>query len=315
MDQQSANTKSIRGITITLQNFNFGVHSSDLYYLPIRGFGDFVITVYLLRRMNDYRKPVLLLPEYMRELAGSLQAEDLFSGTKAIPLSRLPLLNDIRSIKSPGHINRFLQELALIRKSLAPLSGNELLLDHRSRRTRVLHSRLAWPQVRDNVYTDKQAFLLETLGGTISANVSEKIVGRKPLQKIVLFPHSRVAAKELSPSALQDLAAVLPQGAEVQTAYFGSGPEGDIQSRTAICTYRNFYELSDIVRTADLIISSDSLPVHLAMAIQVPHVIICNYKANRYWQTPFAEENESLLVFLPGEPGWTNPLVHLLEKW
>lgn len=59
-------------------------------------------------------------------------------------------------------------------------------------------------------------------------------------------------------------------------------------------TYHNFNELIQLIQKADFVVSSDSLPVHLAHLIKKPHLIIYN-GANNNFCTPFALEHQSYL--------------------
>ena len=61
--------------------------------------------------------------------------------------------------------------------------------------------------------------------------------------------------------------------------------------------YSNFTDLVEIIKKADFIISSDSLPVHIAELYHKPHWILYNHKINRNWLTPSSSSSNYYSTF------------------
>ena len=60
-------------------------------------------------------------------------------------------------------------------------------------------------------------------------------------------------------------------------------------------SYSNFEELIDLIKAADYIYTSDSLPAHIANFLAIPHSIIYQYKSVNRFCTPYALENKSYM--------------------
>jgi ADP-heptose:LPS heptosyltransferase len=65
--------------------------------------------------------------------------------------------------------------------------------------------------------------------------------------------------------------------------------------------YSDFQELIALIKNADMIISADSLPVHLAQLIKKPHWILYNKRVNNAWLTPFAAAEHYYSTFADWE--------------
>jgi ADP-heptose:LPS heptosyltransferase len=61
--------------------------------------------------------------------------------------------------------------------------------------------------------------------------------------------------------------------------------------------YRDFNELVLLIKDCDFVISSDSVPVHIAEFLDKQHMIIYNDKVNYNWLTPFAKKYHMYTTF------------------
>ena len=75
------------------------------------------------------------------------------------------------------------------------------------------------------------------------------------------------------------------KGVQYKIAKFSAGIENKKGMLNEI-GYSNFIDLVQIIKKADFIISSDSLPVHIAELYHKPHWILYNHKINTNWLTP-----------------------------
>ena len=118
------------------------------------------------------------------------------------------------------------------------------------------------------------------------SNQDASIISSK---RILLFPDSRKTSKQL-PTAIVNQ--ILMTNNQVIEARFGEGKDNNQR-----IYYSNFSKLIEYIKTADYIISTDSLPVHLAYYLGVPHYILYAKKVNYDWLTPYAKELNSYGLF------------------
>ena len=115
-------------------------------------------------------------------------------------------------------------------------------------------------------------------------------------KNMLVFPDSRMQKKELPIGWLNELTQGLTNTAKNLTiARFGNN-----QIPTQL-SYKNFNELVALIVNADAIISSDSLPAHLAQLLHKPHAVVYTSKINKEWITPYAHQEHTgfLLNQLP----------------
>lgn len=106
----------------------------------------------------------------------------------------------------------------------------------------------------------------------------------KQYNKVLIFPGSRKVSKQLPHDWVAHLQAKYTAGGtEVRVA----GLEKEIQGYNGIVSiYRNFEELITLVHEAEMIISADSLPAHLAQFFHRPHEVHYRKVVNTPWSTP-----------------------------
>jgi len=114
---------------------------------------------------------------------------------------------------------------------------------------------------------------------------------------IVIFPDSRKQEKELTASLLFNLKnALIFKYINVRVAKFGR-VETDSVEVDNLLHYSNFEELVEIIQGADFIISSDSLPAHIAELYKKPHWIFYSKIINTEWLTPSASALQYYCTF------------------
>lgn len=127
---------------------------------------------------------------------------------------------------------------------------------------------------------------------------------------IVIFPDSRLAKKDIPVQVLEKITHHLAaKNIIYKIASFNSGknqaivsdnhtekePEPDEIGHTV--QYHNFETLIQLIKTSHKVIGADSLPVHLACILQIPHYILYNDQLGRYFITPYAKNNKSFGTF------------------
>jgi hypothetical protein len=264
----------------------------------MRSYGDLVINVCALSQANSEPAPVTqMISAHLRPLwealAGvrpELCAPSIFDAGIDKNILRLFTYKHLAN-------RRTLTELLNLRCILRPLAGDFYLerADPRnSLVSLVCRKKLKPVHESGTVY---QSFF------RFYGSRPKAISGASRVERLVIFPDSRLKRKEIPVASLTEIKIVAGGLPCVACARFSASDSLD----PANLSYSNFEDLVKIVRSADFIVTSDSLPAHLAQLFGVPHWIVYNGRINHEWLTPFAEEQgthsltstpEKLLKFL-----------------
>lgn len=116
--------------------------------------------------------------------------------------------------------------------------------------------------------------------------------GTNPFNNVVIFPDSRLPAKNIPDAVLKNIVTIFKQkGKQVEVSYFKEASEKDNQ-HYSIILYDNFDELLTLIQKADLIIGADSLPIHLANLLNKPHYILYPKGFTQLFITPWAKQQQ-----------------------
>ena len=122
---------------------------------------------------------------------------------------------------------------------------------------------------------------------------------------IVIFPDSRLAKKDIPSNVLKDITThfqnknisyKIASFEKQQITAYNSSSETKHEVEFKV-SYHNFETLIQIIKSAHVVIGADSLPVHLAAILQIPHYIFYNDHLGRYFITPYAKNNNSFGTF------------------
>jgi ADP-heptose:LPS heptosyltransferase len=109
---------------------------------------------------------------------------------------------------------------------------------------------------------------------------------------IVIFPDSRLPAKNIPDAVLKNIVTILKQkDKQVQLAYFKQAPKKENHNSSTIL-YDNFDGLLALIQKADMIIGADSLPIHLANILNRPHYILYPKGFTQLFITPWAKKQQ-----------------------
>ncbi len=115
--------------------------------------------------------------------------------------------------------------------------------------------------------------------------------------KVLIFPDSRKKHKVINEVTMKQLSSNLTLlNVDFKIAKFGSLKNENSQLDNQI-VYRDFNELVLLIKDCDFVISSDSVPVHIAEFLEKQHVILYNDKINYNWLTPFAKKYDMYTTF------------------
>ena len=113
-------------------------------------------------------------------------------------------------------------------------------------------------------------------------------------KKILLFPDSRKKEKELPKELITKIKNGI-NNKNIEIAKFGKN--SSLKNNEGFVYYNNFSQLALLIQNSDFIISSDSLPLHMAYYFNTPHWVIYNNKVNTEWLTPYCMEHNTYSLF------------------
>ncbi|MGI4021465.1 MAG: hypothetical protein ACRYFA_08150 [Janthinobacterium lividum] len=264
----------------------------QVIYLPIRSFGDFIISAAVLKRYATIKVPIYL-SKYLKDIYEAIDGDDIFDIVANLDFNNQPAYFELHKVRDGKNIKRLLSD---IKKSFLLDSSNTYLLDFRSRRLFFLNRKLVWPDDNENIYDAKYALFSRYFSLNDNNFDCKLSLCTKP-QKVVIFPESRVKEKEINQHLLMEIVSTF-KNIDISIARFlvnaaDKNPDPDT------IYYSNFKELINIIEKKDLIISAESLPYHLASFCNKPHFVI--YKNTKHFKatfmTAFMKANNYYSVF------------------
>ncbi|MBW4889882.1 hypothetical protein KXQ82_09150 [Mucilaginibacter sp. HMF5004] len=254
--------------------------NTNVVYLPIRSLGDFVITSFVIKNFIDKSIPISL-PFYISEIYEAIDGDSLFNVIDKLEIQNQPAFFELYKIKDKKNVIRLFKDIVNIFFSLKPESI--YLLDFRSRRLFFSRSKFRWPADNINIYDAKRKFFTSYFGLTYNPEADILIEQNQKINRIIIFPDSRIKDKEIPGILINEIVKNFPE-IEINTANF------TIEKLPGTLNYSNFTQIIDLIKSADFIISSDSLPCHLANFYNVRHFVIYMKGSKFYtdkFQTPF----------------------------
>ena len=115
--------------------------------------------------------------------------------------------------------------------------------------------------------------------------------------KVLIFPDSRKKHKVINEATMEQLSLQLTSlKVDFKIAKFGA-LKNENSPLTNQIVYSDFKALVLLIRECDFVISSDSVPVHIAEFLGKQHLILYNDKINYNWLTPFAKKYQMFTTF------------------
>ncbi len=252
--------------------------------LLLRSYGDFVISLYhLTNTPPDYQPYRLVASKHLEQLHLAL-FPFLSPAQKQIEFVDFGIKNQILS----GFTHRYLLTTTNLKelKSLQrQLQGVDSIVLEQKRRAWLI--KLA---IKAKVSTVHKTGNIYDSWANFYQNKTALQVTKSKHQSVLIFPDSRLQRKAIPENVLMEIENQFnQQGMQVHRAYFKKAVKG--------IAYQNFEALVQLVHEAKYIISSDSLPAHIAQLLQKPHTILYANQINLEWVTPFAKENGSAYLF------------------
>ena len=253
--------------------------------LLLRAYGDFLIALHLATK-NQLNAPIRLI--------ASVHLKPLF---KALPIVLPPNLSiEFHSFQIHNNLFGFftdrylftkqtLDELFALKKFIKADQTSEPFYLEQKKRNLFLSIFCNHPFKyiieQENVYESYARFFKADL--TSLSNIQWPFdLAQK---KVLLLPDARQSKRKITPEIIQ----LIQLGVESKKANLTIG--------TFSVHYNNFSELVSLIQQHDIIIGSDSMPIHLAQLLGKPHYIVYPQLVNPQFFTPFALKHQSYFTF------------------
>jgi hypothetical protein len=270
---------------------------SPIYLLLLRAYGDFVIALHLAAK-NQLSIPIRLI--------ASAHFEPLY---KALPIE-LPANLSIQFV--PFNIqhnimgcftNRYLinpsvlKELQAVKQFIKanPIEGQYFLEQQkRSSLIGIFCNHSFKSIIQDqNIYQGYADFFAASLDSLANNSMPTDLENKR----VLIIPDARLAKRKITPDLLELINNDWEmKGATTTIAYFGK-PSNDASNHLNTVHYQNFNELVNLIQSKDIIIGSDSMPIHLAQLLGKPHYILYPHWVKHQFFTPFALKQQSYFTF------------------
>lgn len=262
-------------------------------YLPIRSFGDFIITAAIVKDNFIEAVPVIL-PDYLTEIFKAIEGDKYFEITGTISYNNQPAFFEMYKVRDIKNIKRLVNDMLILQKTIN--KKDEYILDYSSKRLFFTGAKFIWPQPDENIYDSKLNLLINKgllSVADIAAPMVKAIEPGSPT-KILLLPDSRISEKSINDELIRQLVKQLNEF-NINTGYFSFGKI----TAPGQLLYSNFMELIELVSAYDLVISAESLPYHLANFLNKPHFVIYNQSKHfkSSFMTPFMIRNNYYSTF------------------
>jgi ADP-heptose:LPS heptosyltransferase len=268
-----------------------------MYILALRSYGDYVIMLNSIKHADIKKNIKLIVSNHLQPLHQSLNIH--YSNNFEFIFKDFGIKKGLLSFFTNRHFFSFntIQELFNISKIVHQVEiRNEIIyLEHMARKILLnifFRRRLEHIYTNGNVYEAFAHFF-----DIDSANLTFNLPEANAIRKVLIFPDSRKQDKVIDDKTIKQLTLwLIEQNIDFKIANFGHFKTKDIELNKQII-YKDFNDLTLYIKECDLVISSDSVPVHIAEFLEKPHVILYNGKVNYNWLTPFAKKHKMYTTF------------------
>lgn len=263
----------------------------------LRAFGDFIIAIHLAVKNKSHHPIHFIASKHFEPLFNELNLT--VPPNFSIQFFEFNIRHNIMGCLTDRYLFSFstIKELITLKTFMInyPIPG-QYFLEHKKRS--ALLSAFCGYQFKhiidkQNVYQGYANFFAASLDDleNIPFNLKQSKL------KVLLIPNARQQKREISTSIISIINNSSKQmGFELSLGSFG---DQIIQLSSAIesLTYRNFNELIQLILQFDLIIGSDSMPIHLAQLLKKPHYILYPKYIEKQFFTPFALKHNTYFTF------------------
>jgi hypothetical protein len=273
-------------------------------FASLKSYGDFLIALQSIRAIDAPKdqRPGLISGTHVAPLQKALAPDDV--DVRLIDVgarSDVPALFDIRK----RGLLAAASSLVGLRRQLSSLAAEQrLVFDARGLKERWICPNLDCLPAAANIYLAYADYV--SVQG-LALKPAPATLARRPSRALVV-PGSRVGRKVLPVAVIQQLSDMLGQRGFDTAVLLMPGEAAQLPPNVQVTRVeRSFEALVAAIAAADVIISSDSLPAHIAGYVGRPMFVVTP-EFNRYWLPPQAFSADSTATFDD-----LRPVAHWLE--
>jgi ADP-heptose:LPS heptosyltransferase len=268
-----------------------------MHILALRSYGDYVILLNSIKNADIKQDVQIIASNHLKPIHEALNVN--FSTNFNFIFKDFGIKNGLMGFFTNKHFFSFntIHEILKLSKILKNLIINKekLFLEHHKRNFLLnifLRKKLNFLYKSGNVYDAYGRFF-----GFESIDKTFQLLKVHPKSKVLIFPDSRKKHKIINVETIRQLSSSLTNlNIEFKIAKFDQKNNEYSFLKNQI-VYRDFKDLILLISECDFVISSDSVPVHIAEFLQKQHIILYNDKINHNWLTPFAKKYHMFTTF------------------
>lgn len=264
----------------------------------LRSFGDFTIAISVLRKSSlldgyvfyasKHLEPLYLdLKESLPDLDLNIHFIDLEIRKKVFGFFTNKHSIEVHSFRELKNLRRWVR--GMLNSGLGK-KGMELLLEQRRKQWFIApYMGKTFPYIHKKSRNIYQSYFQHF--GVEPGLLSIQHPAPSELKKILVLPESRKPSKSFKPLFIHQLTkSLLGKGFEVTTGFFKKLP---FQTEGKVAVHVAFADLIHLIKAADLVVTADSLPAHLAQLLGKPHFVYYSTQPDQEWTTPFCNLNKA----------------------
>jgi ADP-heptose:LPS heptosyltransferase len=268
-----------------------------MHILALRSYGDYVILLNSIKHAGIKESIKIVVSNHLKPLHEALNAN--FSANFEFIFKDFGIKNGLLGFFTNRYffsLNTFFEifKLSIFIKNLS-INEEKVFLEHSARKTLL---NLFLGKKLQHLYKDGNVY--DAFGCFFDFKPNDKTFQMPKFHstnKVLIFPDSRKKNKVINEETMKQLCSNLTHlNVDFKIAKFGSLKNENSQLDNQI-VYRDFEELVLLIRDCDFVISSDSVPVHIAEFLEKQHMILYNDKVNYNWLTPFAKKHHMFTTF------------------
>jgi len=268
-----------------------------MYILALRSYGDYIIMLNSIKHASIKENVTIIVSKHLEPLHNALNTH--FSNNFEFIFKDFGIQHGLLSYFTNRHFFSLntIQELFSISKLIHQLEIKDeiIYLEHKARK--LFPSILLRNQLQ-HIYTNGDVY--DAFGSFFhidSAKLTFNLPDVHTIRKVLIFPDSRKKHKIIDNNTVKQLTSeFMEQKMDFKIANFDHIKTKENDSNKHI-VYKNFNDLILLIKECDFVLTSDSVPAHIAEFLKKPHVILYNDTVNYDWLTPFAKKYKMYTTF------------------
>ena len=250
------------------------------YLVTIQGHGDALISYMIARNIKNDKLVIICNNQSVSLLEYYTDKEEIISGE----------FNALYDIRKYGLIKTIHSLIILLRQLKKINKDDNIYFEKNDFRVKFIKifikAKIHYP-IKSNLclYKKRELLFKTKLDLSYRLEPSKLELYNK---KIVIFPNSRIVTKEINTDSLLFLYNhFISKSNTVSIFYFKYDIiPNELQSEKFIYRFESINDMNKIIMNADIIISADSLPLHVTYFLNKPLIPFYNDKINLEWLPP-----------------------------